>query len=147
MTNKHDLLQKFLTIQERMHSILDETTSGSGDPSCSTALSSSWSPEVDIYETEDSFVLTAEVPGLNRDQIDIQIQDQILCLKGHRQVSSEPTKQTYHRLERPSGRFERRFMLPDEVDQEQVHATMTLGVLNITLPKKSRSFRVKVTSS
>ena len=147
MTSKQDLVKKFLELQDRIHSLIDGSLVGTQDPHMA-GLQSHWAPAVDVYETEEEFVVTAEVPGIDQNQVDLQVIGDVLYLKGRRDPTKEPLKQVYYRLERPSGSFERRFNLPEGVDQSKIRAKMHDGVLTVTLPKKRegrQSFRVEVT--
>ena len=135
MSDRQDLLKRIEALQERIRSIF-EASSIAPQNVLAGQLPSSWSPAVDIYETEREFVLTTEVPGVERDKIDVQIVDNVLFVRGERDPSKESPRQIYHRLERPSGSFERRFSLPQEVSQDQIKAQMTEGVLTVSLPKK-----------
>jgi HSP20 family protein len=135
LSTKRDLLKRIEALQGRIHSIFEESSIASqnlpGDH-----LPSSWSPAVDIYETDQDYVLTAEVPGLERDKIDLQIVNNVLFLRGERDPSKESPRQIYHRLERPSGSFERQFSLPEEINQDKITAQVTEGVLMVLLPKR-----------
>lgn len=93
-----------------------------------------WNPAVDLFETADSFVLTAEVPGLARDQIDIHSEASRITIRGDRATGLVPCEQ-YHRVERGHGRFQRTFALPEPVDVDGVSADLKAGVLRVTLPK------------
>lgn len=146
MSAKQDLLKRIEALQERIHSIFEESSIASQNL-LADQLPSSWSPAVDVYETEREFVLTTEVPGLERDKIDVQIVDNTLYLRGERDPSKESPRQIYHRLERPSGTFERRFNLPQEVSQDKIKAQVTAGVLTVSLPKKrvqAQSIKVEI---
>jgi HSP20 family protein len=146
LTSKQDLVKKFLELQDRIHSLIDGSLVGSQDPHIA-GLQSHWAPAVDVYETEEEFVMTAEVPGIDQNQVDLQVVDDVLHLKGRRDPTKEPSKQIYYRLERPLGSFERCFTLPEGVDQSKIRAKMRDGVLTVTLPKKREgrhSFRVEV---
>lgn len=103
------------------------------------ASSRPWSPAVDIAETEDDLILTADVPGVPQENIDIRIEDATLTLSGERRFATEEkdAKQPgYHRMERGYGAFSRSFTLPDTVDAEKVSANYANGVLTVKLPKK-----------
>ena len=95
-----------------------------------------WTPPVDLYETASEFVLTAELPGLPRDQIEIHVEDSRITIRGERATGQLPCEQ-YHRVERGHGRFSRAFALPEAVDVEHVAAELKDGILTITLPKAS----------
>src|SRR5438309_9256708 len=92
-----------------------------------------WTPPVDLYETSAAFVLTAELPGLSRDQIDIQVEDSRIVLRGER-GGQAPCEQ-YHRVERGHGRFSRAFALPEPIDVARVSAELKDGILTVTIPK------------
>src|SRR5579872_6212662 len=97
-----------------------------------------WTPPVDLYETTSAFVLTAELPGLGRDQIDIHAEERRIVIRGartsHPSGAEVPCEQ-YHRVERGHGRFSRAFALPEAVDVEHVVADLKDGLLTVTLPK------------
>ena len=105
-----------------------------------------WQPPVDLYETADAYVLTAEIPGVDRDDIDIQTGDGRLVLSGMRQERPVACEQ-FHRLERGHGSFQRTFQLPLPVDYAAVTADLKNGVLTIRIPKlqASSSRRISIT--
>ena len=92
-----------------------------------------WAPAVDLCETNGAFIFTAELPGLSREQVRIDVHDNRLTLQGRREarVSCEQ----YHQVERGHGEFLRMFVLPQPVDGEAVTAELVDGVLTITVPK------------
>ncbi|HYD29499.1 MAG TPA: Hsp20/alpha crystallin family protein [Azospirillaceae bacterium] len=93
------------------------------------------SPRVDIAETEDSLTITADLPGLDENDIDVTIANGALTLRGQKKAEREERKQNYHLMERSYGTFNRSFRLPDTVDPEKVDARFDKGVLTVTLPK------------
>jgi len=95
----------------------------------------SWSPLVDISETDDKIKVTAEVPGMKKDDIKISIQDNVLTLKGEKKQEKEEKDKNSHRVERAYGAFERSFSLPASVQTDKVKASYKEGVLTISLPK------------
>ena len=92
-----------------------------------------WTPPADLYETAGAFVLTAELPGLTRDQIEIQAEESRIAIRGER-AGQIPCEQ-FHRVERGHGRFSRTFLLPEPVDTENVTADLKDGLLTVTIPK------------
>jgi HSP20 family protein len=106
-----------------------------------------WTPPVDIYETDDALILKAELPGVSKDDVSIEIHQNTLVLRGQRQHEAEVKEDHYHRVERAYGTFQRSFMLPTLVDQEHVHATYHDGVLELRLPKSeaAKPKRVAIT--
>jgi HSP20 family protein len=93
-----------------------------------------WTPPVDLFETAVAFVLTAELPGLSRDQIDIHAEESRITIRGERS-SGQVSCEQYHRVERGHGRFSRAFVLPEPVDVEGVSADLKDGLLTVTIPK------------
>lgn len=110
-----------------------------------------WTPPVDIVENENELVLTADIPGVKMEDIDIKLEDGTLSVSGSRQFESEQKEGGYHRIERAYGKFQRAFSLPDSVDAEKVTAAYDNGVLRVTLPKKEiakpRSIKVALGSN
>ncbi len=96
-----------------------------------------WAPSVDVLETENELVLKADLPDVELKDIDIQIEQGTLSIKGERKFEKVEGKGTgYHRIERSYGQFQRYFSLPDTVDSDKVKAEYHNGVLTVTLPKK-----------
>lgn len=93
-------------------------------------------PPVDISEKPDRLLLRVELPGLTEDQIDIQVAEGVLTLKGERKFEQEETEENFHRVERSYGSFTRSFTLPTTVDEDAITAQFTNGVLAIDLPKQ-----------
>ena len=93
-----------------------------------------WVPPVDLLETAEQYVLTAEVPGLRREDLDIRMHDGRLTVSGVRRDEDTPCEQ-YHRVERGHGSFSRSFHLPQPVDEARIAADLRDGVLTITCPK------------
>jgi HSP20 family protein len=98
-----------------------------------------WTPPVDLYETPTEFVLTAELPGLTRDQIDIHAEDSRIVIRGARTASPgrEIPCEQYHRVERGHGHFSRAFALPESIDIDGITADLKDGILTVTIPKSS----------
>jgi HSP20 family protein len=93
-----------------------------------------WTPAVDILETTAAYIVTAEVPGMSRRDLDIRVHDGRLTIAGERQARTTQCEQ-YHRVERGHGSFSRTFHLPVPVDSERVAADLRDGVLTVTCPK------------
>jgi len=94
-----------------------------------------WSPVVDMYETKDELVVTIELPGVREKEIGVSITGDMLTLKGERAQASEVKQESYHRLERYFGKFERNIRLPFPVDAAKAKVTYRDGLLEIKLPK------------
>jgi len=98
-------------------------------------LEGAWVPKVDISETNGDLVVAADLPGLNREDVSIRIENNVLTLKGEKKREEEKEGTNYYRVERCCGSFTRSFALPSTVDTNKVKAGFKDGVLTITLPK------------
>ena len=94
-----------------------------------------WSPRVDIAETDKNFELMVEVPGLDRNDIRLKVDDQVLIVSGERKSEDEKEGRNFRRVERFHGAFERRFRLPKDADLDKIEAEYKDGVLTIAVPK------------
>jgi HSP20 family protein len=124
----------FQSFQDEMNRLFNEFFRGGsgGEASWGTYT---WAPPVDIYETDDALVLTADLPGVPKDAVSIDIHQNTLMLRGERKPAAEVPADRYHRVERAYGTFQRSFVLPTLVDQEHVQATYHDGILELRLPK------------
>ncbi len=95
----------------------------------------SWNPVVDVYDNDDNIVIKAELPGIDKEGIEIDVKDRVLTLKGERSSESEVKDDNYYRRERSFGKFERAFTLPADVDPDKIKADYKDGVLKIDIPK------------
>ena len=94
-----------------------------------------WIPAMDLVETENEFVLRADLPGLSENDVHIQLEDSVLTISGERRAEHEERKEGYYRVERSSGRFSRSLTLPEGVDADAVTANFNHGVLEVRVPK------------
>ena len=99
------------------------------------ALGKTWAPAVDIYEDKSDIIVKAELPGMKRDDLSIDVRNNVLTLSGERNDEAETKKENFHRIERSYGKFSRSFTLPDSVQVDKVKADYKDGILEITLPK------------
>ena len=112
-------------------------------------IKENWLPAVDINEDSSSFTLTADIPGLNKSDIDISVEDNMLRLSGNREYTKADKDVEYHYHERNHGKFFRSFKLPLTVDEKKISAVFKNGVLTVILPKTEetqtslRSIKVK----
>ena len=95
----------------------------------------SWIPAVDVNETKTEFLLSADMPGLNKKDVSIDIHDGVITIKGERTIDNEKSTDDYRIRERQLGSFNRSFRLPDNVHEDKVAAKFKNGVLTVTLPK------------
>jgi HSP20 family protein len=117
-----------------MNSLIDEFfgdffNSGKGE------LAQGWNPKVDVFEEDDRIVMKAELPGVEKDKIAIDVDGRILTLKGERNSDTEVKEENYYRRERTFGKFQRSFTLPLETDSEKIKAEYKDGVLQLNIPK------------
>jgi len=112
-------------------------------------MKESWSPAVDIFETENEVVIKAELPGMEAKDIEITLENNVLMLRGDRRFENETKNENYHRVERSYGNFTRSFSLPAFVDDSKVHAEYKNGLLRIVLPKKeqAKSKEIKIAAA
>lgn len=125
------------SLVNRLHSDLDRIFSRDylSDDDSRGAVSD-WMPAVDVQETADSFVLRADLPGVESKDIDITMENGVLSLRGRRQSETRSEDRGYKRIERISGEFFRRFTLPDTADAESISAKASNGVLTVTIRKR-----------
>lgn len=132
-TTRSPYRSTWLTGREPFINFMESFFNGEGSSEQMSARS--WSPAVDIRETEDSYLVHAELPGLSKDDIEITLEENILKLSGERRFEKDVKEEEYHRVERSYGAFTRAFSLPSRVDSTNVQAAFTNGVLTITVPK------------
>jgi len=103
-----------------------------------------WLPAVDVSETDSELVVRAELPGMSHEDIEINVQDNILTLKGEKKQEKKEEKENFHRLERSYGSFSRSFSLPTGVKPDDIKATFKDGVLQVTMPKAEEAKAKKI---
>lgn len=134
-------------IQQRINRLFDETFERF-PVARSEALERTWSPAVDIYEDKENVIVKAELPGVNKDDVSIEVRDGVLTLTGERKHEQETKKENFHRIERTYGKFSRSFALPESVKVDRVKANYKDGVLEIIMPKeekaKTRAIPIKI---
>jgi HSP20 family protein len=142
-----DPLREFAAIQDRMNRLFGGAYLRDED----TSFRGSWAPAVDIFETENhDLVVRAELPGLNREDIQVSVENGTLVLKGEKKFDAEVKEEHYRRIERSYGTFHRSFTLPNTVDPAKVGADYRNGVLTVKLPfrdeAKPRTINIDVTA-
>jgi HSP20 family protein len=109
---------------------------------------SGWSPAVDVQETDQEYLIKADLPDVKKEDVKVELLDGTLTIEGERQQEKEEKGKTFHKIEREYGKFLRRFAMPSEVDASKVQADFKNGVLNVHLPKsataKPKAIDVKV---
>lgn len=128
---KVDPFRELVAMQDRIARLFGDVYVRDED----TGFRGSWTPAVDIYETDHhDLVLKAELPGLNREDIEVTVENSTLVLKGARKFDAEVKEENYRRVERTYGTFHRSFTLPITVDASRVSADFKNGVLTVKLP-------------
>jgi len=144
---KVDPFREFAAMQDRMNRLFGNIYLRDED----TGMRGSWVPATDIYETDShDLVLKVELPGLEREQIEVVVENSTLVVKGDKKLASEVKEENYRRIERTYGSFHRSFTLPTTVDATKVSAEFKNGVLTVKLPfreeAKPRAITVDVAS-
>jgi HSP20 family protein len=98
-----------------------------------------WVPAVDMRQTQEAYIIEADLPGISKKQLSLTVEDNVLTLSGDRQFENLENKDTYDRVERVYGRFARSFTLPGNVDTQRVAAAFKDGVLTVTIPKLEKA--------
>jgi HSP20 family protein len=131
----------------QLHRELDHAREGGNGEG--SAVTAEWAPAVDIKEEPDKFVLEADLPGVKPEEIDVNMEDGVLTIRGERKTEAKTKKEDYKRVERTSGSFYRRFSLPDTANPDAISAKSNLGVLEIVIPKREavQPKRINVTSA
>lgn len=143
MSQQWNPLQDLIFLQDRMNRLFEDATQRRGQTDTNSEDSferADWTPASDIYETESGYLIALDLPGIDRDALEIDIDDNRLIVKGTRAVAD--SKQ--HRAERPRGKFLRTFSVPGSVDQAKIGAEYKDGVLQIRLPKRTEQKPKKI---
>ena len=142
---KVDPLREFAAMQDRMNRLFGNVYLRDED----TSFRGTWVPAVDIFETENhDLVVRAELPGMTREDIVVSVENSTLVIKGEKKFDADVKEESYRRIERTYGQFQRSFTLPNTVDTGKVAADYKNGVLTVKLPfreeAKPRTINVEV---
>ena len=144
---KWDPFRNVAALQDRINRIFDESFSRTADLDDDISMSA-WKPLVDIYETDESIILKAELPGIKKDDVSVEVKDNVLTLKGVRTEEKEIKEKNYYRKERAFGTFSRAFNLQHRIQPDKIKARFKDGILKIEIPKpeeeKPKQITVKV---
>ena len=127
-------LDRLSTLRDEMNRLFDVSW-----PSRDSGLFSGWSPLLDVYDDKDSFVVTCELPGMKKEEIDVSLHDGVLTISGERRHERPAQEGQSFRSERYFGKFQRSITLPALVDSTKVKATYKDGILHLTLPKSEEA--------
>lgn len=136
MSQQWNPLQDLMVLQDRMNRLFEDATqrrTQAGTTASDEFERADWTPPSDIYETESGYLIAMDLPGIKREELQIDIDENRLIVKGTREVAES----RQHRTERPRGKFLRTFSVPASVDQSQIGAEYKDGVLQIRLPRRS----------
>jgi HSP20 family protein len=139
MITRWDPFRVLSSLQDRMNRLFQESFSGPTGAREEALVSGSFVPPVDVYEDDQNVVLKMEVPGINQNDIDVQLENNVLTVRGERKFEKEEKEENFQRIERRYGSFSRSFSLPNSVDPEKVNASYDNGVLSITLAKRAEA--------
>jgi HSP20 family protein len=143
---RFDPFRDMAVLQDRMNRLFNETYGPRREDDLMNR--GTWTPAVDIYETDGALVLRAELPDMRREDIDVSVENNTLTIRGERKLDSDIKQESFHRVERAYGSFVRSFSLPNTVDATKIGAEYKNGVLNIKLPvreeAKPRTINIEV---
>ena len=131
-------LREMQEVQNMMNKVFGDSLSRFFGEADRTFTGGNWVPPVDIYEDENSLVFTCELPGFEKDQVNITVNGGRLILTGNRAEEEKDGRQ-YHHIERWRGNFYRSFLLPTSVNSEGIQAQLKNGLLTVTLPRKAEA--------
>jgi HSP20 family protein len=121
------------SLQTEMNRLFNAAFEGPGNGG-----SRRWTPAMDLLETEDQFVLRADLPGMGEDDVNVELEDNVLTVSGERKAEHEDKREGFYRMERAHGTFSRSLTLPKGIDPEAVTAAFDRGVLEVRVPKPER---------
>ena len=133
-----DPFRDVMTLQNRLNTIFQDFNRGQGDTGDFVATAA-FVPPVDVYEDQHKIVLKLEVPGMKQEDLDIQLENNTLTVRGERKFEKEEKEENFHRIERRYGSFFRSFTVPNTVNTENVKASYDAGVLRIELEKRAEA--------
>jgi len=123
------------TLQDQVNRVIGDLVGRTGEESNLTP----WAPAVDIYETEHELVVKADLPDVNPQDLDIQVENNILTIRGERKFENKVKEENYLRMERSYGSFSRTFSLANSVNSEAIKADYQNGVLTLSIPKREEA--------
>jgi HSP20 family protein len=141
-----DPFREMSTLQDRMNRLFGEVWAR--DRREDESVTGNWMPSVDVKETKDALQIFTELAGIDPKDVEVTVENGVLTLKGSRNFEKAVEGESYHRVERAYGSFERSFTLPTNVDPDRIQATYKHGVLQLALPKreeaKPKSIAIKI---
>ena len=136
MITRFDPIRELATLQDRVNTLFEGWSEVGGKDQLTAGT---FVPPVDVYEDEHKLVLKLEIPGVNEQDLNVSLENNMLSIQGERKFEKEEKEENFHRIERRYGSFTRSFRLPNTVDGEQVEANYEHGILKITLAKRAEA--------
>ncbi len=133
--DRFDPFDELMTLRNRMDRIMSRFT---GEPD-EELFTTKWAPTADVVETKDAIIIKAELTGMTEKDINVELENGVLTLKGERTLEKETEEKGYRRIERSYGTFNRSFTLPPHADTKNINAVYNNGLLEITIPKKEET--------
>lgn len=130
-----DPFRDLMSIQNEMNRLFGRTYGGDVGETTRGA----WTPALDVFETQEKFVITMELPGVSPDDVDISVEDSTLMVRGERRFYSDQQEESFLRIERRFGEFTRSLTLPSTAEAESIQASFEQGLLTIEVPKKEEA--------
>lgn len=135
---KWDPFKELEEVSNRLNRLFGRATART-EPSQEMLAMADWSPSVDISETDTAYLIKGEIPGVNKADVKVSIEDGMITMRGERKQEKEEKGKKFHRIERSYGSFLRSFRMPDDVDETAIKAEFKDGMISITLPKSAKA--------
>lgn len=129
----------FGSLQDKINRMFDDTFRSLSISDREEMETGNWTPSVDVVENNDNYLVKADIPGVKKDDLKVDVKNGTLVIKGEKKQEEKVEKDNYIRVERSYGNFIRSFTLPTNVDSSKINAKFTDGVLEITIPKKEEA--------
>lgn len=135
--SRWDPFRDLMSIQGELNRLFGRTYGGGEGGEA--VRGAQWAPPIDVFETQDRFVIHVELPGVSPEDVDISVEDSTLQIIGERRFYQEVQEEDFHRVERRFGTFARTLTLPQVADSERIEAAFDAGVLTIEVPKREEA--------
>lgn len=143
MLERWDPFRDLMSIQNELNRLFGRTYAGGEG---GTGASGTWVPTLDVFETQDRFVVAVELPGIEPDDVEVSVEDSTLTIKGQREFFyKDATDESLRRIERRYGAFSRSLTLPQTADADRIGASFDKGVLTVEVPKREEAKPRKIT--
>lgn len=135
---KWDPIKELEDVSNRLNRLFGRSLART-ESAADTLAMNDWTPSTDISETDTAYLIKAEIPGVNREDVKVTLQDGMLTIRGERHQEKEEKDKKFHRIERSYGSFVRSFRMPDDADESAVKAEFKDGMLNVTMGKSEKA--------